>query len=114
MSSNRATHALEGVVGQDADADDVLRTAVSALAAEPGVTWAGIALLESGVLTMGPTAGVPDETRRARVPILFQGSLVGELAADGDVQTGLLERIATLIAAYALIGWDTGGERWEP
>jgi hypothetical protein len=114
MSSSRATHALEHIVGQDADADDVLRTAVSALAAEPDVTWAGIALLENGVLTLGPTAGVPDETRRMRVPILFQGSLVGELAADGGVQIGLLERISTLIAAYVLIGWDTGGESWEP
>jgi putative methionine-R-sulfoxide reductase with GAF domain len=113
MSSSRATHALERAVGRDADADDVLRTAVSVLAAEPGVTWAGIALLENGVLTMGPTAGVPDETRRTRVPILFQGSLVGELAADGDVQSGLLERISMLVAAYALIGWDTGGEPWE-
>jgi hypothetical protein len=45
---------------------------------------------------------------------VFQGSPVGELAADGDVQLGLLERISTLIAAYALIGWDTRGERWEP
>jgi hypothetical protein len=112
--TGHATHALERIVGLGTDADDVLRTAVSVLAGEPDVSWAGIALLENGVLTLGPTAGVPDEARRKRVPILFQGSLVGELAADGDVQIGLLERVSTLIAAYALIGWDTGGERWEP
>ena len=112
--SGHATHAVERVVGQEADADEVLRTAVSVIAGEPGVSWAGIALLETGVLTPGPSAGVPDEARRKRVPIVFQGSPVGELAADGDVQLGLLERISTLIAAYALIGWDTRGERWEP
>jgi len=108
------THALERLVEQDADADDILRAAVAAVAAEPGVSWAGIALIEDGVLAMGPSAGVPDESRRKRVPIVFQGALVGELAADGEIEIGVLERLSTLIAAYALIGWDTGGERWEP
>ena len=25
-----------------------------------------------------------------------------------------LERVATLVSAHAMVGWDTGGERWEP
>jgi hypothetical protein len=108
------THALERLVEQDADADDILRAAVAAVAAEPGVSWAGIALIEDGVLAMGPSAGVLDESRRKRVPIVFQGALVGELAADGEIEIVVLERFSTLIAAYALIGWDTGGERSEP
>ena len=112
--SGRPTDALEHIVEQSADADDVLRSAVVAVAAEPGVSWAGIALLENGVLTVGPSAGVPDETRRKRAPIVFQGALVGELWVDGDIDLGLLERLATLLATYTLIGWDTGGERWEP
>ena len=45
------------------------------------------------------------------MPIVFRGALVGELAADGDVDLGLLERVATLISAYVLVGWDTGGRR---
>ena len=48
------------------------------------------------------------------MPIVFRGALVGELAADGDVDLGLLERVATLISAYVLVGWDTGGGDWEP
>jgi hypothetical protein len=112
--SGRPTDALESLVEASADADHVLRSAVVAVAAEPGVSWAGIALVENGVLTVGPSAGVPDESRRKRAPIVFQGALVGELWADGDIDIGLLERLSGLIAAYALIGWDTGGERWEP
>jgi putative methionine-R-sulfoxide reductase with GAF domain len=112
--SGRPTDALERIVEQNADADDVLRSAVAAVAAEPEVSWAGIALLEKGVLTLGPSAGVPDETRRQRAPIVFQGAVVGELWVDGDIDVALLERLTTLLATYALIGWDTGGERWEP
>jgi putative methionine-R-sulfoxide reductase with GAF domain len=112
--SSRPADALERIVEQNADADEVLRGAVVAVAAEPDVSWAGIALLENGVLTLGPSAGVADETRRKRAPIVFQGALVGELWADGDVEVALLERIAALLATYALIGWDTGGEHWEP
>jgi hypothetical protein len=113
MSSHPA-QALERLVGEGTDADEVLRTTVGALAREPGVSWAGIAFLEDGELTPGPSAGIPDEARRTSVPIAFRGAFVGELAADGDVDAGLLERIATLISAYVLIGWDTGGETWEP
>jgi hypothetical protein len=25
-----------------------------------------------------------------------------------------LQRVATLLAEYVLLGWDTGGETWEP
>ena len=75
--SRHQTHAVDRLVDQAADADDVLRSTVAAVAAEPGVSWAGIALLENGELTMGPSVGVPDESRRKSVPILFQGALVG-------------------------------------
>jgi hypothetical protein len=39
---------------------------------------------------------------------------VGELWADGDVEREDLEQIAVLIGPHVLIGWDTGGEVWEP
>jgi hypothetical protein len=26
----------------------------------------------------------------------------------------LLERVATLIATFVLVGWDTDGEDWQP
>ena len=48
------------------------------------------------------------------MPIVFRGAFVGELSADGDVEVGLLERVATLIATFVLVGWDTDGEDWQP
>lgn len=55
------------------------------------------------------------------VPIAFQGRVVGELdidsdepAAFGEADREFLERVATLISAHAMVGWDTGGEGWEP
>jgi hypothetical protein len=108
------TDAFERIVEESGDADAILRSAVSALADLPGVAWAEIAFLDRGELVSGPAAGAEDVTRRASVPILFDGVSVGELRADGDIEPELLERVADLVAPYVLIGWDTGGEAWVP
>ena len=112
--TSRALDALDRVLRQKAEADDILRQAVRALLEDPAITWAGIAFVENGEPTLGPSAGDEEESRRERVPIVYRGSKVGELWADGDADRGLLERIAFLIAEYVLIGWDTRGELWEP
>ena len=96
------------------DADDVLRACVTRLMDEAGVSWAGVALVEDGALQLGPSAGAPDPGRRTCAPILFQGEAVGELWVDGAIDRTTLDQVATLIAPFALIGWDTGGEVWEP
>ena len=101
---------LEG----DGEPDDVLRRVVDTLVSEPGVVWAGIAFLEEGELVLGPAAGTPDESRRVPVPVSYQGGRVGELRVDGETDRTVLEAIAALVAPYVLIGWDTGGESWEP
>ena len=80
----------------------------------PSVIWAGVALVEDGALQLGPSAGAPDPARRERAPILFQGEAVGELWVDGAIDPATLDHVATLIAPFALIGWDTGGEAWDP
>jgi hypothetical protein len=84
------------------------------LADEPGVAWAGIAFLEDDDLVLGPHAGKPDELRRTRTPVVFQGARVGELWVDGDADEVFLARVALLVSAHVLIGWDTRGESWEP
>jgi L-methionine (R)-S-oxide reductase len=55
------------------------------------------------------------------VPIHYDARVVGEIdvdsdepAAFGDGDRLFLERVATLISPYCLVGWDTGGERWAP
>jgi hypothetical protein len=96
-----------------ADADDLLRQAVASLVAEGGA-WAGIFFVEDGELVLGPSAGEPDEARRRTVPVTWKGDRVAELAADGDVPAERLEQVAADIADLCLVGWDTGGEAWEP
>jgi hypothetical protein len=96
-----------------ADADDVLRQTVSALVAD-GCAWAGIFFVEDGELVLGPQSGDADEARRTAVPVTWKGERIAELAADGDVDRARLEQVATEIADLCLVGWDTGGEVWEP
>ena len=109
-----ALEALDEILDHAEDADDALRETVRILAAEPEISWAGILFLDDGSLTRGPVAGTPDESRRTTTPIVYQGTTVGELLVDGDPDATLLEHVAARIAAHVLIGWDTGGETWEP
>ena len=95
------------------DADDLLRETVSALVAD-GCAWAGIFFVEEGALALGPSAGEPDESRRQTVPVSWKGDRIAELAVDGEVARERLEQIAAEIADLCLVGWDTGGEAWEP
>jgi hypothetical protein len=96
------------------DADDVLRTVVAELAAR--YRWAGISFVENEELVLGPSAGEPDEASRVHVPVTWQGVRVAELAVDGAPEGDRmsLERVADSIAGQCLVGWDTGGEDWEP
>jgi hypothetical protein len=102
------------ILDQGGEADDVLRQVVSVLAARPDVSWAGIAFVEEGALRLGPAAGREDGVGRVRAEVSFNDAKVGELWVDGTLPRDELERIAALIAPLVLIGWDTGGEAWEP
>ncbi len=112
--SARTLEELDRILDRGGEPDDALRTAVSMLADEPGITWAGIAFLDEGALALGPAAGEPDERHRISIPITFQGSNVGELWVDGSAERPFLEGVAALLSAHVLIGWDTSGEAWEP
>jgi putative methionine-R-sulfoxide reductase with GAF domain len=112
--SAEAFEALDRILGGGGEADDVLRSALEALVADPAIEWACISFVEDDRLVAGPEAGMPDESRRSHVPIVFQGSPVGELAVDGDAPAAFLGRVAALLSAYVLIGWDTRGEPWDP
>lgn len=105
---------LDRILDRGGEPDDVLREAVSALADGPNIVWAGIAFLDEEALVLGPSAGEPDPSKRRSVPIVFQGGNVGELWADGDVERTLLEQVADRLSGHVLIGWDTGGETWDP
>jgi putative methionine-R-sulfoxide reductase with GAF domain len=104
---------VEAIVASGDDADDVLRAVVDALVAG-GCAWAGILFAEQDELVLGPQAGTPDPDRRLQVPVRFQGDEIAALAADGCDDEAALARVAALVAAHCLVGWDTAGERWEP
>jgi hypothetical protein len=95
------------------DADEQLRQTVTDLAARDGCAWAGIYFVEEDSLVLGPQAGTPDPDRRTSVPVLWRGTRVAELAADGAVAEADLAGVAVAIADLCLVGWDTGGEMWQ-
>ena len=106
--------AIDAALEASADPDDALRETVRILAAEPGVSWAGVAFVETTGLVLGPSAGTPDEARRKQVTVCYKDETVGELQVDGEADRALLEAVAERISAHVLLGWDTGGEWWEP
>ena len=117
MSSTSETlEALDLVLNRGGDADDILRQVVALLHEQAGYAWAGIFFLEDGALALGPQAGTPVESRRTRVPVTWQGTPVAELAVDDAPEEDrmFLERVAVLVSGHCLVGWDTGGESWEP
>ena len=105
---------IEAILGREGDADDVLREVVALLAERYG--WAGILFVEEGELVLGPQAGTPDPAARTQVPVAFNGDRIAELAVDGapEEDRTSLERVAELVAGHCLVGWDIGGEDWEP
>jgi hypothetical protein len=115
-STSSALEAVDRIVNRGGDADDILREVVAALHEQGGYRWAGILFVEEGELVLGPHSGQPDEARRTSVPVVWQGERVAELAVDdAPEEDGMfLERVALLVSGHCLVGWDTGGETWEP
>ena len=115
-STSGALEAIDRILNRGGDADDILRQVVAVLHDRAGYAWAGIFFLEDGELALGPHAGAPDESRRTTIPVMWQGDRVAELAVDDAPEEDrmLLERVAVLVSGHCLVGWDTGGESWEP
>ena len=114
--STDALEALDRMLARGGDADDLLREIVRLLVSEPELVWAGIAFLEGDSLVLGPEAGEPaeDEGERTRIPIVYDGSGVGELWVDGHADEDLLRLVAARVSPYVLVGWDVQGQAWEP
>ncbi len=113
-ASAGALDAVDRILNRGGDADDVLRAVVAALVERGGCAWAGILFSEQGELVLGPEAGSQRPAERAQVPVVYAGARVAELVADGCGRPAFLDRVALLISAYCLVGWDTGGVPWDP
>jgi len=109
--SDTALAEVERLAAAGGDADEVLRAVVTAVH-DAGVPWFAVRFNEEGTLVDGPAAGTrAEETITA--PVSYNGERIGELEAAG-VDGAFLDRVAGLLAEYVLLGWDTGGEAWEP
>jgi hypothetical protein len=106
--------AVERLLDGSADADDVLRGVVALLHERLG-HFVRVSFVEDGARVPGPAAG--EEAATTAFPIRFEDAHVADLEAGGRLdgaERALLERVAALVAPYALVGWDTGGSAWEP
>jgi putative methionine-R-sulfoxide reductase with GAF domain len=112
--SAAALEAVDRILNRGGDADDVLRAIVAVLVERGGCAWAGILFAEDGDLILGPEAGQSRPGERIQTPVAFQGNRVAELVTDGCTDQRFLDRVALLISAYCLVGWDTGGIPWDP
>jgi hypothetical protein len=115
-STSGALEAIERILNRGGDADDVLREVVAMLHDRAGYAWVGIFFVEAGTLQLGPEAGEPRPDNRRTVPVLWHGDRIAELAVDNAPEEDrmFLERVALLVSGHCLVGWDTGGETWEP
>jgi hypothetical protein len=112
-----ALEAIDRMLNGGGDPDDVLRHVVRVLHERLGC-HAQVLFVEGDALVPGPEAGVAGASApRTALPVSFDGARVAELAlawAPDAVGRAFLERVATLISPYCLVGWDTGGDAWEP
>ena len=113
MTATAALDAIDGILNAGDDADDVLRDVVAALVEHGACAWAGILFVEEGRLVLGPEAGTQQPDQRLQLPVSFNEARVAELVVDACVDSALAERVAALISAHCLVGWDTGGVPWE-
>jgi acyl-CoA thioester hydrolase len=110
-----AVEAVERILNREGEADQILRQAVEVVARRYD-TFCGIRFVEEQGLVLGPAAGPPADPVE-RVPVPYEGAVVAELVLGrtiDDLDRTALERIATLVSPYCLVGWDTGGEAWHP
>jgi hypothetical protein len=113
--------AVEAIIAHEPEADQILREAVVVLYEQiPDARSVAVAFVENGQLAPGPIAGDPiSGTPPVTEAVLYEGRPVAELwiAGGGSPDGGdraLLARICELLSPYCLVGWDTGGEAWEP
>jgi hypothetical protein len=110
-----ALEAVERILNRGGDADEVLRAVVAAVHERiPHFARVGIAFMEEGSLELGPEAG-SGSGEEVRALVTFEGAPVAELVVqrtEAAEDEPFLQRVATLISPYCLVGWDTQGVPW--
>jgi len=111
---------VQAIVDGGEEADEILRASLAAVHEATRAPWSAIAFVEEREMSVGPLLGaapggmpVPALT----VPIVYRGETVAGLWFGSETPRELdadLSRVAAMLAPYCLVGWDTGGEHWDP
>lgn len=107
--------AIQAIVDGAEEADQILLGTIAHLANGYGI-GVGLRFVEEGVFSDGPWAG-PEGAIATEVPISYDDELVGEFVVSeplDDDARATFEAVAAIIGDYCLVGWDIGGEDWEP
>ncbi len=106
---------IEQILERSEEADQILLGTIAALSAHYA-TGVGIRFIEEGSFSDGPWVGEAGVVT-TEVEVRYDGELVALLVTpaslDEDART-TWEQVADLISAFCLVGWDIGGEDWEP
>jgi putative methionine-R-sulfoxide reductase with GAF domain len=115
-----ALEALHRILNREPEPDEVLRQTVAVVHDRiERYRFVGILFVEEGELVLGPWKGDrgDGDAGALEVPIAYKGRTVGALRVAGwDLDEGdraFLERVALLVSAHCLVGWDTGGVPWS-
>ncbi len=106
---------IEQILERSEEADQILLGTIAALSSQYE-TGVGISFIEEGLFSDGPWAGETG-TVATEVEVRYDGELVALLVTPAwlnDDDRATWEQVAELISAFCLVGWDIGGEDWEP
>ena len=116
MSADAAVvAAVQTIVDGAEEADQILLGTIAHLA-ERYDGDVGLRFVEEGAFINGPWAGAGGPVV-THVPIHYDGERVGEFVVTVDLDDdarATFEAVATIVGDYCLVGWDIGGEDWEP
>jgi putative methionine-R-sulfoxide reductase with GAF domain len=117
-----ALEAVDRILNRATEPDDVLRQVVAVVHDRvEHYAWAGLFFVEEGELVLGPAKGeLAEGAHVLEVPVSFDGQRIAALRIAFDEGTrandddqAFLERVALLVSAHCLVGWDTGGVPWS-
>ena len=111
-----AVEAVERIINRECEADEILRQSVATIAKRFD-TFCGIRFVEDGGMIDGPSGGAVQRAAGRRGDHLRRLEHRRDRARQRPLEEedrDAFDRIAELLSPFCLVGWDTGGEAWNP
>jgi GAF domain-containing protein len=112
----------ELVLGPWAGTEPAARTRLPATEGAIGraVAWHRTEVVDDVIAVEGHPSCFPWTRSEIDVPVVYEGTAIGVIGIDSDQphafgpeDARFLERVALLLSAHCLVGWDTGGVPWS-